>query len=391
MQHTLINMTDISSKRTSSVRSDLKELDALASELEIHFAKEFTAHWNSIEFEELALRAFNAQFQHNPTYRHFCEAKNIVPARVEAWSHVPMVPATAFRYLNLVTGDPDAVEVVFHTSGTSSAKIEPGRHLVSRLSLYRASLLPTFRRHLVPDVSKIRFVSLIPSPVESPSSSLSYMVGAAAETMSSQVDWVMNRDGVLNGTRLRRVLDDAALHGEEVLILGTAFAFAHWLDQLQGQELRPLPPGSRIMETGGFKSRKRSVTKEQLHKSLAATLGLEPNRIVNEYGMTELLSQLYESQLTRLDKSQKGHTPPPWLKVRALNPTTLEPVEEHESGLLAFFDLANLGSVCHVLTEDVGYVIDGDVHLEGRFSGAEPRGCSLAMDDLMAASRITDR
>ena len=44
-----------------------------------------------------------------------------------------------------------------------------------------------------------------------------------------------------------------------------------------------------------------------------------------------------------------------------------------------------------MLTEDVGHVLNGDVHLEGRFSGAEPRGCSLAMDDLMAASRITDR
>ena len=82
--------------------------------------------------------------------------------------------------------------------------------------------------------------------------------------------------------------------------------------------------------------------------------------------------------------------PPPWLKVRALNPTTLEPVEEHEPGLLAFFDLANLGSVCHVLTEDVGYVRDGNIHLEGRFSGSEPRGCSRAMDDLMAVNRIAD-
>ena len=145
------------------------------------------------------------------------------------------------------------------------------------------------------------------------------------------------------------------------------------------------------METGGFKARTRDITKEQLYRSLSTTVGLEPNRIVNEYGMTELLSQLYESHLTQPNELQAGHIPPPWLRVRALNPTTLEPVAENELGILAFFDLANLGSVCHVLTEDVGRMIDGKVHLEGRFSGAEPRGCSRAMDELMASSQVTRR
>ena len=58
----------------------------------------------------------------------------------------------------------------------------------------------------------------------------------------------------------------------------------------------------------------------------------------------------------------------PWLRVRALNPTTLEPVAENETGLLAFFDLANLGSVCHVLTEDIGRVIGGKGSSRGSFS-----------------------
>jgi hypothetical protein len=217
------------------------------------------------------------------------------------------------------------------------------------------------------------------------------MVGVAADTMSSETHWFVNGEGVLNSIGLRNVLEDAALEGEKILLLGTAFAFVRWLDELAGKELRRLPPESRIMETGGFKAQTRDITKEQLYKSLSTTVGLEPNRIVNEYGMTELLSQLYESNLTQPNEIQAGHTPPPWLRVRALNPTTLEPVAEHETGLLAFFDLANLGSVCHVLTEDVGRVIGGKVHLEGRFPNAEPRGCSRAMDELMASSRVTRR
>ena len=384
-------MTDISSTTMSPLAMVPEELDVLASKLEVRFSQDFTSRWSDPEFEELALSAFNVQFQQNPVYRRFCEGKNAVPTTVTSWQNVPMVPTTAFRYLDLVTGDHSSVQMVFRTSGTTSTTLAPGRHLVSRPSLYHASLLSNFRKHLMPDIEKIKFVSLIPSPDELPHSSLSYMVNAAAETMSSEVHWFVDGEGVLNSAGLIKVLDDAALGGEEVLLLGTAFAFVHWLDELAGKELRRLPPGSRIMETGGFKARTRDITKEQLYRSLSTTVGLEPNRIVNEYGMTELLSQLYESHLTQPNELQAGHTPPPWLRVRALNPTTLEPVAENELGILAFFDLANLGSVCHVLTEDVGRMIDGKVHLEGRFPGAEPRGCSRAMDELMASSQVTRR
>ena len=384
-------MTDISSTTMSPLAMVPEELDVLASKLEVRFSQDFTSRWSDPEFDDLALSAFKVQFQQNPVYRRFCEGKNAVPTTVTSWQNVPMVPTTAFRYLDLVTGDHSSVQMVFRTSGTTSTTLAPGRHLVSRPSLYHASLLSNFRKHLMPDIEKIKFVSLIPSPDELPHSSLSYMVNAAAETMSSEVHWLVDGEGVLNSTGLISVLDDAALGGEEVLLLGTAFAFVHWLDELAGKELRRLPPGSRIMETGGFKARTRDITKEQLYRSLSTTVGLEPNRIVNEYGMTELLSQLYESHLTQPNELQAGHTPPPWLRVRALNPTTLEPVAENELGILAFFDLANLGSVCHVLTEDVGRVIDGKVHLEGRFPGAEPRGCSRAMDELMASSQVTRR
>ena len=384
-------MTDISSTTMSPLAMVPEELDVLASKLEVRFSQDFTSRWSDPEFEELALSAFNVQFQQNPVYRRFCEGKNAVPTTVTSWQNVPMVPTTAFRYLDLVTGDHSSVQMVFRTSGTTSTTLAPGRHLVSRPSLYHASLLSNFRKHLMPDIEKIKFVSLIPSPDELPHSSLSYMVNAAAETMSSEVHWFVDGEGVLNSAGLINVLDAAALGGEEVLLLGTAFAFVHWLDELAGKELRRLPPESRIMETGGFKAQTRNITKEQLYKSLSTTVGLESNRIVNEYGMTELLSQLYESNLTQPNEIQAGHTPPPWLRVRALNPTTLEPVAENETGLLTFFDLANLGSVCHVLTEDVGRVIGGKVHLEGRFPNAEPRGCSRTMDELMASSRVTRR
>jgi hypothetical protein len=54
-------------------------------------------------------------------------------------------------------------------------------------------------------------------------------------------------------------------------------------------------------------------------------------------------------------------------------------------GVLAHLDLANLGSVAAVLTEDMGREFQGGFQLLGRSLGSEPRGCSLAMEDFLAS------
>jgi hypothetical protein len=46
-------------------------------------------------------------------------------------------------------------------------------------------------------------------------------------------------------------------------------------------------------------------------------------------------------------------------------------------------DLANLGSVAAIQTEDLGRVDEHGLVLEGRAVGATPRGCSIAMDLLL--------
>ena len=172
-------------------------------------------------------------------------------------------------------------------------------------------------------------------------------------------------------------------------MVGTAFAFVHLLDALaaDGSRFR-LPDGSRVMETGGFKGRSRTVPREELYAAIDGRLGIPPDRIVNEYGMTELLSQFYEPVLTG---GARLHRPPPWVRTRVLDPATLEPLPPGREGLLCHFDLANLDSVCCLLTEDLGVEppeAEGNgFRVQGRSSGAEPRGCSLAMDDLMTAVR----
>jgi hypothetical protein len=142
------------------------------------------------------------------------------------------------------------------------------------------------------------------------------------------------------------------------------------------------------------------VPRAELYRALAAALGVPIGRILNEYGMTELLSQFYEPVLSREapeDPELRWHLGPSWVRTRILDPETLRPVEPGEPGLLCHIDLANLDSAMAVLTEDVGVQPPGLVtpsstgrafRLFGRAEGAEPRGCSLMMEELLGEAGL---
>lgn len=339
------------------------------------------------DFDDLARRVSEQQWESNPVFARFCEARGGQPGSWSSWRDLPPVPARAFRERGLVSSGP--AEAVFRTSGTTSGGTQRGEHRVPDLSLYHASLLPNFEAHLLPDGARPPMISLIPSPREIPDSSLSHMIGVVEDELARETSYFVGRDGRLDAGGLRSALRDAQGFGDPVLVVGTAFAFVHLLDALAANGTRfRLPDGSRVMETGGFKGRARTVPREDLYEALRGRLGIPPRRIVNEYGMTELLSQFYEPVLTG---GARLHRPPPWVRTRVLDPATLEPLPAGREGLLCHFDLANLGSVCCLLTEDLGVEppqAEGrGFRVLGRNPGAEPRGCSLAMDDLMTAVR----
>ena len=113
--------------------------------------------------------------------------------------------------------------------------------------------------------------------------------------------------------------------------------------------------------------------------------------MINEYGMTELCSQLYDATaFNSADSSPPGQRikiAPPWMRAAAVDPVTLKSVAPGGIGMLRFFDLANVGSVSAILTEDFGSVsATGDrIGLMGRAGVAEPRGCALAIAEFEAA------
>jgi hypothetical protein len=368
---------------------------ALAAELRAFFARGL-GEARDDAFAALALRVFEYQAERNPAYGAFCRRRGRLPRTVDHWAEVPAVPTSAFKRLPLVSGDPGRVEATFRTSGTTLGAGGRGTHYVRDLSLYRASLLPNFEAHLAPEKSRLPVLSLVPSPGEASDSSLSHMVGVVMEHVGGEgSDYFTHPDRGLDwegftASARRRIDGD-----EPVLVLGTAFAFVHLLAALERAAVTlKLPAGSRVMETGGFKGRSREMPRPELYGALTRTLGVEERWIINEYGMTELLSQFYDGVAghaasvakDEVGTGERAHRPPPWVRTRVLNPTTLEPSPVGEPGIMMHFDLANLGTVSAILTEDLGVQSGDGFVLLGRAADAEPRGCSIAMDDLLAVA-----
>jgi len=167
------------------------------------------------------------------------------------------------------------------------------------------------------------------------------------------------------------------LHGRPFVLLGTAFNFVHLVEAFECASRRyVLPPGSRVMETGGYKGRSREMPKADLHAALVRHLGVAPDHIVREYGMSELSSQAYDRVCGEREDSRRFRFPP-WARALVISPETGRDVDDGGIGLIRVFDLANVFSVLAVQTEDLGIRRGDGFELLGRAPRAEARGCSL--------------
>jgi hypothetical protein len=211
------------------------------------------------------------------------------------------------------------------------------------------------------------------------------MFGVMVERRGMAGSGFFVREGELAEDALLETLAEVA-HAPKLLLCGTAFAFVHWLEALEQRGLRlSLPAGTRIMETGGFKGRARELPREQLHGWLRDRLGVPVERIVNQYGMTELGSQFYDSVLLEPARPRRKLAPA-WTRVRVVDPASEREVPEGAVGALRIVDLANTGSVLAVATADLARRCPDGFEVLGREAGAEARGCSIAADEMLAGA-----
>jgi len=299
---------------------------------------------------------------------------------IDRASQVPAVPTDVFKLRRVACHPPDLDEVVFLTSGTTLGT--RGQHAVRDADTYRRGARAWASRMLYSDTDILHWVILAPPYEEARSSSLGFMLDDLSAVAGSSVTWAV-RGGRMEVDAIERAVARSMADGSPIIVAGASFAFVHLLDALRGRQL-PIGPVGRVMQTGGFKGKSRVVDGKTLRGDVARALGIDAERIVSEYGMTELGSQAYEG---RLRVGQGGAADvfhaPPWMRVHAVHEETLEPVDEGDVGIARIEDLTNVDSAVAVQTADRIRVCEGGFRLLGRNEGASPRGCSIGIDEIL--------
>ena len=123
-------------------------------------------------------------------------------------------------------------------------------------------------------------------------------------------------------------------------------------------------------EEGGMKGRRKELPKQELHKILCQSLGVQS--IASEYGMCELFSQAYS-------KAEGLFYCPNQMRVdiKEVN----DPFSDcsiGKAGVINITDLANIDTCSFIATEDIGKKHkDGSFEISGRLDNTAIKGCNL--------------
>ncbi len=201
-----------------------------------------------------ALACHQARFSEG--YARMCAARGVDPSSSPLGA-LPAVPTDAFKLARVATF-PAALDVaVFRTSGTTVGA--RGAHPMRTLETYHAAAVAWARSTLFAPFLEAAvapsIVALAPSAARAPDSSLSRMMAWFVEELGAPGSLFAAVDDL---DAVERALEAVAAAPRPALVMGAAFAFVHLLDRLGGRAV-PLPGGSRLMQTGGFKGRSRSL------------------------------------------------------------------------------------------------------------------------------------
>ncbi len=206
------------------------------------------------------------------------------------------------------------------TSGTTQGRNQRGRHFMANLEHYRASAIS----HLGADALS----GPAPAVDAGPASHCRPHAGVIAEPDDKLVYRRLRRRAATAVVRRRsgstreaalEFLRAAESAGEAVCILGTTAALSTLFEYLEASRARWLSSasGSRLMDTGGAKGQAKPLAPGEVVEMAQRYLGIAPALVINEYGMTELSSQLYDATSFNCPdlSSAEGRVKvaPPWL------------------------------------------------------------------------------
>jgi len=312
---------------------------------------------NDTNFHELALQAFNYQFNNNKVYRSFCDLLYVHPSDVKHINKIPFLPIQFFKTHEVLSSQ-NPIEQTFTSSGTTGSITS--KHFVTDLDIYKQSFRKGFQS-FYGNIEDYVVLALLPSYLERDGSSLIYMVNDMI-TQSNHPESGFYLDDLDALSKTLIMLDQGH---KKVLLIGVSFALLDLVERYQFNLKNAI-----IMETGGMKGRRKELVRAELHQILKQGFGVK--NIHSEYGMTELLSQAYSNG------NGVFHCPK-WVKVLTRDTEDALSIQQQgKTGGINIIDLANINSCSFIATQDLGRVLtDNSFEVVGRFDNSDIRGCNL--------------
>lgn len=316
---------------------------------------------NATNVEDIALRLFRYQANHNPIYGKYLQHLRVNAQSVRNVNEIPFLPISFFKSQTLKTGS-WVNETLFTSSGTTGTATST--HFIADLNFYLSHAQRCFE-HFFGPINQYHFFAVMPSYLERENSSLIAMMRSFIQKSESEYSgfYLYEYEKLLLDIEHCRKQSN-----KKIVVWGVSFAL---LDL--AEKYRPDFHDCIVFETGGMKGRRKEITRFELHDQLKQKLNA--NSIHSEYGMTELLSQAYS-------KGAELFYPSPWMKVIARE--VVDPLEKgliNKTGGLNIIDLANIHSIAFVETEDSGKVFsDGSFEVLGRLDNTDVRGCNLMVE-----------
>ena len=311
-------------------------------------------------FNELILEAHDFQKRNCQTLKNYTDQNCKNP---QSWKEITPIPTEAFKSAKIISFPEKRISKTFLTSGTTGDS--KGQHHFLDTSLYEKSILATWKKLNLP---KLPLICLTQSHECNNKSSLIHMF----KTLNGK--HLINSSGEINFEKINSFFKH---NNSPIVFAGTAIAFLELIKNSSNTNIE-LPKGSWVLETGGYKGMKKSVNKDTFYAEISELFNLPIDKIINEYSMTELSSQFYSFGLNHTHKS--AH----WLKAKVVIPGKNTEAQDGEKGILAIYDLANLGSSVAIMTGDIAIKKGNEFELVGRDETLTPRGCSLAAEELIS-------
>lgn len=315
------------------------------------------------DFSQMALELFRFQYQHNIVYRLFCDSVSKTPANTSEVHHIPYLPISLFKR-HLVTSRDDSPLGLFSSSGTASMN-DRSKHAWYDPAWYKLISKKIFEGYFKIQ-EPIILLAALPGYEERSDASLLCMVDHFISTYgAAPLSGFYGKDWVSINKAIERALEQSEI---QVVLWGVTHALLDYLNEVNTSHL----PENRItiIETGGMKGLRKEMIKEELFSLLK--FGFKTDKIISEYGMTELTSQAYASNSLKFT---------PGFSMKVSTRSMEDPNQELTTdtyGLLKIIDLANVDTCAFIETEDIGKVYaDGTFEVIGRVDYSDLRGCNL--------------